>query len=304
MNDLIILGSGPAGMTAAIYAHRYNLNSILIGDIPGGMMVYPEEITNFPSYPSINGLDLIDNFKKHLTSLEIKTIESEVSRIVKFEDHFQIFTKNDKEFEGKNLLIALGTSKRKLNISGEEKFTGRGVHYCATCDASFYANKAVAVVGGSDSATLAAELLSEKSSWVYLIVRGTEIKGSQERVARLKEKENVEILLENEISEIIGDKFVEKIKLKKEFDGSNELALSGIFVEIGGVPNIALFSDLGIEVDKSGYIIVDQNQKTNISNIYAAGDITNTHPGFKQIVTACSEGAVAIYNIYQDIKKK
>ncbi len=304
MEDLIILGSGPAGMTSAIYAHRYNLTFTLIGDIPGGMMVYPEEITNFPSYRSINGIELIENFKQHLVSLGIKPVEHEVSRIVKHENHFEVFTKNGKEFEGKNILIALGTSKRKLNIPGEEKFLGKGVHYCATCDAIFYANKKVAVVGGSDSATLAAELLAEKSEHVYLIVRGTEIKGSQDRVDLLKQKSNVSILMENEIKEIIGENKVEKIVLKNEFEGINELILDGIFVEIGGVPNVSLFADLGIDVNEAGYIIVDQNQKTNIPNIYAAGDITNTHLGFKQIITACSEGAIAIYNIYQNSKKK
>jgi len=304
MEDLIILGSGPAGMTAAIYAHRYNLNSILIGDIPGGMMTYPETINNFPSYPAINGIDLIENFKKHLSSFEIKPIETEVSRIAKHEDHFEVFTKNEKKFEGKYLLIALGTSKRKLNIQGEDKFTGRGVHYCATCDAIFYANKKVAVVGGSDSATMAAELLAEKSEHVYLIVRSSEVKGSQERVSRLKEKSNVTIILDNEISEIFGDKMVEKISLKNEFNGSKELNLNGIFVEIGGVPNVVLLKDLEVEVDPSGYIIVDRDQKTNISNIYAAGDISNANPGFKQIVNACSQGAVAVYNIYQNIKQK
>jgi thioredoxin reductase (NADPH) len=304
MEDLIILGSGPAGMTAAIYANRYNLQLTLIGDIPGGMMTYPESITNFPSYSAINGLDLIDNFKNHLTSLDIKPIETEVSRIIKHEDHFEVFTKNDKVLEGKNLLISLGTSKRKLNIPGEEKFIGKGVHYCATCDAVFYTGKTVAVVGGSDSATMAVELLAEKSAMVYLIVRGTEVKGSQERVLRLKEKSNVTIILENEIAEIIGDKMIEKVILKNEFNGFKELILNGIFVEIGGVPNSVLLKDLEVNTDEKGYIIVDQNQKTNIEHIYAAGDITNTHLGFKQIITACSEGAIAAYNIFQNIKNK
>ena len=304
MEDLIILGSGPAGMTAAIYANRYNLQLTLIGDIPGGMMTYPESITNFPSYSAINGLDLIDNFKNHLTSLDIKPIETEVSRVIKHEDHFEVFTKNDKVLEAKNLLISLGTSKRKLNIPGEEKFVGKGVHYCATCDAVFYTGKTVAVVGGSDSATMAVELLAEKSAMVYLIVRGTEVKGSQERVLRLKEKSNVTIILENEIAEIIGDKMIEKVILKNEFNGFKELILNGIFVEIGGVPNSVLLKDLEVNTDEKGYIIVDQNQKTNIEHIYAAGDITNTHLGFKQIITACSEGAIAAYNIFQNIKNK
>lgn len=304
MEDLIILGSGPAGMTASIYANRYNLQFTLIGDIPGGMMTYPESITNFPSYPAINGLDLIDNFKNHLLSLDIKPIETEVSRIIKHEDYFEVFTKNDKVLEGKNLLISLGTSKRKLNIPGEEKFIGKGVHYCATCDAVFYAGKTVAVVGGSDSATMAVELLAEKSKMVYLIVRGTEVKGSQERALRLKEKNNVTIILENEITEIIGDKMIEKVILKNEFNGSKELILDGIFVEIGGVPNSVLLKNLEVNTDEKGYIIVDQNQKTNIEHIYAAGDITNTHLGFKQIITACSEGAIAAYNIFQNIKNK
>jgi len=181
---------------------------------------------------------------------------------------------------------------------------GKGVHYCATCDAVFYVNKIVGVVGGSDSATSAAELLAEKSKHVYLIVRSNEIKGSQERISNLRNRNNVTIILENEISEIIGDKFVNKIILKNEFNGTKELAIDGIFVEIGGVPNISLFRNLNIGLDDKEYIIVDKNQKTTVDCVYAAGDITNNHLGFKQIVTACAEGAIAVYNIYQNLKLK
>lgn len=304
MYDLIILGTGPAGMTSSIYAQRYNLNYLLVGDVLGGMMIYPENITNFPSYTSISGIDLTNNFKQQLNSLGIKPIESEAVRILQKEKYFEVFLKNEQQYETRNLLIALGTSKRKLNIKGEDKFMGKGVHYCATCDAVFYVNKIVGVVGGSDSATSAAELLAEKSKHVYLIVRSNEIKGSQERISNLRNRNNVTIILENEISEIIGDKFVNKIILKNEFNGTKELAIDGIFVEIGGVPNISLFRNLNIGLDDKEYIIVDKNQKTTVDCVYAAGDITNNHLGFKQIVTACAEGAIAVYNIYQNLKLK
>ena len=234
----------------------------------------------------------------------VKPIESEAVRILQKEKYFEVFLKNEQQYETRNLLIALGTSKRKLNIKGEDKFMGKGVHYCATCDAVFYVNKIVGVVGGSDSATSAAELLAEKSKHVYLIVRSNEIKGSQERISNLRNRNNVTIILENEISEIIGDKFVNKIILKNEFNGTKELAIDGIFVEIGGVPNISLFRNLNIGLDDKEYIIVDKNQKTTVDCVYAAGDITNNHLGFKQIVTACAEGAIAVYNIYQNLKLK
>jgi len=301
--DLIVLGTGPAGITAAIYAHRYNLNFLLIGEIMGGNMIYPVKVNNFPGFSEVSGLELTERFKKHLEFFNIKSLQQQVVKITENNNVFGVTTKENKQFYARNTLIALGTLKRRLNVSGEDKYIGRGVHYCATCDAIFYKNKVVAVVGGGDAANSAALMLSDIAQYVYQIVNVSNLEGDQDKINQLKSKTNVAFIFNNTIQEIKGNQKVEQIVLKNEFNNQKLLNVDGIFIEIGGIPNVSLLNNLGVRFDSDGFIIVNEKQETNISGIYAAGDITNTHKGFKQIVTAVSEGAIAAYYIYQNSKK-
>jgi len=300
--DLIILGSGPAGVSAAIYAERYNLKSIMVGELFGGTVMYPHKITNFPSYAEISGIDLINNFRKHIDSMNYKVIESQIVKINK-ENEFNVYLRDGKILKGKNILIALGTFRRKLNTKGEDKFVGKGVHYCAICDAVFYKGKDVVVVGSGDGASMAVLLLAQTCNKVYQIIRGSELKTVPDTIEKLEKLNNYTLINNNEIEEIMGDNFVNKIVLKNEFQGLKEIDINGVFIEIGGAPNSSIISDLNIETDEKGYIKVDNFMRTNIDGVWAAGDITNIHGDFKQIINACSQGAVSAHDVYTKIKK-
>ena len=301
--DLIILGSGPAGVSAAIYAERYNMKSMMIGEIFGGTVMYPHKINNFPSYSEISGIDLIKNFKQHLTSLNYNCVDNQIAKILKKEDIFEVFVRDGESFLASRLLLALGTFRKKLNAKGEDKFLGRGVHYCAVCDAVFYKNKDVVVVGSGDGASMAVLLLAETSSKVYQLIRGEELKTAPDTIEKLEKLTNYELIKNNEIEEISGDNFVNKIVLKNEHNGVKEISADGVFIEIGGAPNTALINDLGVEVDQRGYVVVDNFMNTNVKNVWAAGDITNIHGDFKQIINACSHGALAAHDMFKKIKK-
>jgi len=300
--DLIILGSGPAGVSAAIYAERYNLKSIMVGELFGGTVMYPHKITNFTSYPEISGIELINNMKKHIDSMNYKVIEDQIVKVEKKDDIFNVYLRNGLILNGKNILIALGTFRRKLNAKGEDQFVGKGVHYCAICDAVFYKNKDVVVVGSGDGASMAVLLLASTSRKVYQIIRSEALKTAPDTIEKLDKLSNYVLINNNEISEIVGDNFVNKIVLKEEFNGSKEIDVNGVFIEIGGAPNSAIINDLKVEVDNQGFIQVDNFLRTNVEGVWAAGDITNIHGDFKQIINACSQGAVAAHDVYKKLK--
>jgi len=265
--DLIILGSGPAGVSAAIYAERYNLKSIMVGELFGGTVMYPHKITNFTSYPEISGIELINNMKKHIDSMNYKVIEDQIVKVEKKDNIFNVYLRNGLILNGKNILIALGTFRRKLNAKGEDKFVGKGVHYCAICDAVFYKNKDVVVVGSGDGASMAVLLLASTSRKVYQIIRGEVLKTAPDTVEKLDKLTNYVLINNNEISEIAGDNFVNKIVLKEEFEGLKEIDINGVFIEIGGAPNSAIINDLNVEIDNQGYMQVDNFLRTNIEGV-------------------------------------
>lgn len=290
--DLIIIGGGPAGLTAALYAVRYKLNVLLITKIPGGIASTASKICNFPIYDNISGFQLMKKMEDQVKSMQVPIIYDEVIKI----SNFKIQTAKNKEYEAKKIILALGTERRKLGIKNEMQFLGRGVSYCATCDAQLYKNKDVAVIGGSNAAFSSALLLAGYASKVYLIYRGIELKADPSWQEQVKKNKKIIILLNEEITHLNGDKFLESIKLKNK-----ELKVQGLFVEIGSVPDTKLAQQLKLKTDSKGYIITDKEQRTNIKGIYAAGDITNN--SLKQIITACGEGATAANSAYQDLNK-
>lgn len=302
--DLIILGSGPAGVSAAVYAERYNLKSIMVGELFGGTVMYPHKITNFPSYSEISGMDLIRNFKQHIDAMNYKAIDDQIVKVEYLDKIFKVHLRKGQILIGKNILIALGTFRKKLNAKGEDIFTGKGVHYCAICDAVFYKDKTAIVVGSGDGASMAVLLLAPIAKHVYQIIRKDDLKTAPDTIEKLEKLNNYTLVKNNEIIEIQGDKFVNQVLLKEVFNGQTEIKVDGVFIEIGGAPNSAIINDLGIKVDQAGYINVDNFLKTNIPGIWAAGDITNIHGDFKQIINACSQGAVAAHDVYKESQKK
>ena len=301
--DLVILGTGPAGLTAGLYSTRYKLKTLAIGQIDGGMMSESHKICNFPTEKEISGFDLTQKMKENSISQGMGFRRSEVLNVEKVGDTFEVTISNNNKLHSKAVLFATGTVHRKLNLPNEEKLLGRGVSYCATCDGMFYRNKIVAVVGGGDSAVTSALYLSEISEKVYLIYRGNKLKAEPIWVEKISKKPNVEIIFETNIKEFLGDSSLEKITLDKKYLDSYELNVDGVFVEIGTEPKyFDYLKKLEVEMDEFNYIKVDKAQKTNVSGIWAAGDVTTGSNKFRQIITACSEGAIASEDIFKYIQ--
>ena len=297
--DVIILGSGPAGLSAGLYAGRYNLKTLVIGAILGGAMSEAWKIENWPGDLSIAGPDLAKKMKKQVEKLGVKILEDEINKVQKENSKFKIVTLSGKTYESKSLILALGTERRKLKVPGEEKLHGRGVSYCATCDGPFFKNKIVAVVGGGDTAVKTALLMIKYASQVYLIVRGNKLSCEPTNACTIEKNPKIKIINDAEVTEIKGSDKVEAIKL----NNGKEIKVGGVFIEIGATPASVLIKDLKVALDEKGYIKVDENQKTNIPFVYAAGDVTNALGGFKQTITAAAQGAVAGTSAYRDLCK-
>lgn len=298
--DLAVVGMGPAGYTASIYASRYKVENIIIGKLMGGLIGESHKVCNFPTEEEIPGLELMAKMQRHAVSLGAKELYDSVGVIKKDKDGiFSLETASSGTIYARSVVLATGLKHRKLNIPGEAEFTGRGVAYCATCDGFFYRGKTVAVIGGSDSAISAAVYLAEIAKEVYLIYRGSELKGEPAWIELAEKSSVIKILLERNLTEIKGSTKVEEIVLDAPYQGDQALLLDGIFVEIGAEPDRLLIDQLGPETSPEGYIQVDLDQSTNIPGAFAAGDITTGSNQFRQVITASSEGAIAAQSVFK-----
>ncbi|MBI5254316.1 FAD-dependent oxidoreductase [Candidatus Falkowbacteria bacterium] len=302
--DILIIGAGPAGYTASIYASRYGLKNIIIGATLGGYAAESHKICNYPSEIEISGKDLMRKFYDHAALYGAPIINEEVVAIKKDVENFIATTMSGTEYSGRNLILAIGTKPKKLNVVGEEKLLGRGISYCFTCDGFFFKDKVVAVAGSGNSAHSASIYLSRIAKKVYQIVRGAELKGEIELIEEIKNNPKVGLIFNTNILEVIGGQKLEKIKLDKEFDGSLELVVDGLFVEIGTKPELGVFRDLKLRKNREGFIKVNADQSTNVVGVWATGDITTGSNGLRQIVTACSEGAIAAGSISRHLKSQ
>ena len=296
MHDLIIIGGGPAGLAAAIYGARYMLNTILICKDHGGAIAEAHLVENYPGFESISGLDLAGNFRKQAKKLGVEIKEEEAEGIKKEKEGFLVNNK----YKGKKVILAVGTWRRKLHIPGEKEYIGKGVSYCATCDAPFYKGKVVGVVGGSNSAARAAQLLAEYAKKVYIIYRREKLRAEPKLCAQIEKNKKIEIISNTNVTEIKGEKFVNSVV----FDSGEVFMLDGLFVEIGSVPAVALPKELGVKLDEKDYVVVDEAMRTNVEGVYAAGDITTGSNQWRQVVTACAEGGIAASSAYLDLKKE
>jgi len=263
----------------------------------GGAISEAHKVCNYPSQNNISGFNFAQKMVSHLKELGGEIKQETVKEIKKEKDFFKVITNKD-EYEAKNILLATGRKKQKLDIPGEDEFLSRGVSYCATCDAAFYKEKTVAVAGGGNTAVTAALLLTEYAKKIYIIYRGDNFFRVEPAWLKLLEKEKkIETIFGTNIKKIYGDKFVSGMIL----DNEKNLDVDGVFVEIGFFPDKKFAEQLGVLTDK-GYIIVDNFQKTNIDHIFAAGDATNNP--LKQAITACAEGAIAATSVYEKLKKE
>lgn len=297
--DLIIIGAGPAGLGASIYASRYKLDHIVIGNEIGGQVVEAAEIENWAGEISISGRDLMGKFEQHARHLGAEIIQEDIANIDIAPEGFRIFSEKN-EYSAKSIILALGMKARKMNVPGEDKFIGKGVSFCATCDAMFFREKDVVVIGGGDAAATAAIHLADFASSVKILYRDTcNWEPSWEELINKNPK--IEKICCTDIKEIKGDAKVSGIAFE-ENGQEKELPVQGVFIEIGSTPGVAVAKELGIKLDEQGYIIVGEDQQTNIENIFAAGDATNNSNKFRQIITAVAEGAIAAGSAYRKLK--
>jgi len=299
--DLIIIGAGPAGLTASIYASRYRMKHLVFAKEPGGQMNEIHKIENWPGEISISGFDLARKMTEQAKNLGAEIKPESIARIEKKDDKFLVSSSSGKYF-AKNIIFTIGTEYKTLNIPGEKEFKGKGISYCATCDAAFFKDKVVSVVGGGNSATMAALLLSEYASKVFLIYRGEKLKCDPSYLEKIESSEKITVIYETNVKEIKGSGVVEKIVLDKEYENKEEIELQGVFIEVGSEPGVELVQALGVETNEKNFIKVSGDQSTNIPGVYAAGDVTTGSNGMRQIITAAAEGAVAAGSVYKSIQ--
>ncbi|MDP3955668.1 MAG: FAD-dependent oxidoreductase [bacterium] len=305
--DLIVIGSGAAGLSAGLYAGRYRMNTLIIGASFGGATSTAGIIHNYPGVPHAEGYELMKTMKSQCEELGVTIQSSWVTKIEQDGSCFRVTTGQDektKQFGAKTIVFAMGTERRKLGVDGEETFLSRGVHYCITCDGPLYGGKTIAIVGGGDGSVKGAILAAEYAEKIYLIVRGDELRAEPINAEMLKKLGNkVEVHFQTSVLEIHGEQLVNSVTLSKEINGTTQLPIDGIFIEIGADAQRELPSSLGVELDERGYIATDNLMKTNIPGIYAAGDTTNFFGSFKQDITAAATGAVAATSAYNYYKQ-
>ncbi|MCY0850423.1 thioredoxin-disulfide reductase [Sulfuracidifex metallicus] len=303
--DVIIVGLGPAAYSAALYSARYIMKTLVIGEIPGGQLTEAADVDDYLGLINLPAQKMIETFNQHISRYNVPVLMETVESIKKEGDEFIVKTKRKGEYKASAVIVAIGVKRRKLNVPGEEKFTGKGVSYCSVCDAPLFKNRPVVVVGGGDSALEGAELLSRYATKVYLVHRRDQFKGQPFYVEIIKHKPNVEIILNSTVTEIKGEKLVNKAVVQNLKTGEiRELDVNGVFVEIGFEPPVDFARNNGIETDERGYIKVDEWMRTNVDGIFAAGDCTGLWMGFRQVITATAQGAVASHAVYSYLNEK
>ena len=288
--DMIIIGSGPAGLTAGIYGKRAGL-SILVMEgsfIQGGQIVNTYEVDNYPGLPGISGMDLAEKMKDHLLAQGGKIVRGKV-RSISLEGEIKIVHTKKEEYRAKTVVLAAGAVHRKLEVPGEDEFSGMGVSYCATCDGAFFKDKTVAVVGGGDVAVEDAIFLSRTCKKVYLIHRRDELRAAKVLQDALRNISNIELCWNRCVTKIGGSNQVEWIQTETTDTKQTErINVNGIFIAVGIIPDTGFIKDL-IHLDTKGYVVAGENGQTNIPGIYAAGDIRTKQ--LRQIITAAADGA-------------
>ncbi len=289
MYDIIIVGAGPAGMTAAIYGRRAG-KSVLVLEAAsyGGQIINTPDVENYPSAAHISGFDLATQIYEQAKALGAEFAFEKVIGIEDGDVKTVVTAKN--RYEGRAVIIATGSENRKLGVAGEDELVGRGVSYCATCDGAFYRKKTVAVVGGGNTALEDALYLADLAEKVYLIHRRDQFRGDETTVARLRERENVELVLNSRVTGLIAEKKLKAVEVTDKDGNTSQLEVNGLFVAVGRVPENQNFASV-IELDGAGYAVAGENCRTRSAGIFVAGD--NRVKDVRQLVTATADGAVA-----------
>lgn len=306
--NIIIIGAGPAGLSAAVYGMRAGFSTLVLDPSPisGGQVLNTYEVDNYLGLPGISGFDMGEKFKEHALKAGAKFVSEEVTCIEKItsgketEGNFLVVTKNE-TYEADTVIIATGATHSKLGAPGEEKLTGMGVSYCATCDGAFFRNKTVAVVGGGDVAVEDAIFLARACEKVYLIHRRDKLRAAASLAKQAENTPNIEFIWNTTVEEILGEDQVEGLKLLNKDGKHGQIAVQGVFIAVGIRPITELFVPL-IKTNEKGYILADESCKTNVEGIFAAGDCRNKR--LRQIITAVADGANAISSIEEYMQEK
>ena len=302
--DLIIIGGGIVGFSAAMYARRLGMEVLVIGDAFGGTIMLADVVENWPGIISVSGQRLANLVETHAKDYDIDILQGIVTEIKKEKEIFNISTK-DSVFNGKSILFATGTKLKRLGIPGEGNFSGKGVSYCALCDGRLFKGKEVGVVGGSDSAIKEALFLSEHVKKVYVIYRRETVRPEKVTLKKMHERikeGKIEVINNTNVLEIKGDKLMSSVVLDKKYKGKTELELSGLFIEVGRIPLSELTKNLNVELNEKNEIKINRFSETNVEGVFAAGDVTDMP--FKQAITGSAEGIVAAYKAYEFVSKK
>lgn len=296
MLDVIIIGGGPAGLSAALYAGRAGLSCLLFEKMFfGGQMLKTAEIDNYPGAPSIRDVYSFAESMHTQAAAFGAEFKTEEVLSVRVEGNTKIVSTPHGEYNARTLILATGASPKKLGVPGEDLYSGKGVSYCATCDGAFFKGKTVAVVGGGDTALEDAHFLSAICKDVYIIHRRDAFRGTHHLYQRAKEQKNIHFVLDSTISEIMGDNTVTGVRVRnKNTNAETSLSVDAVFVAIGTTPESALFQDF-VDLDNGEYILTDVNLQTSVPGVFAAGDVRQKT--LRQIITASSDGALAIYNV-------
>jgi thioredoxin reductase (NADPH) len=308
MYDTFIIGAGVVGLATGMYAGRLNLKTIVLGttsgnELPiGGVITLTDTVENYPGFKHLTGQELAEKLEDHAKDYDIEIKEEKAAEISKHDKLNCFIVKTDKtNYHTKTIIFATGAKWRELKMKGAEEFKSKGVHYCALCDAALYKDKVVSVVGGSDTAAKEAILLAQFAKKVYIIYRGEKIRPEPVNTKLIEKNKKIEVINNTNIVEIQGDKFVNKVILDKEYNGSKELELNGVFGAIGHIPLSDLAVKMGVKINKKKEIMIDRESKTNVEGVLAAGDVVDS--GFKQAITGVAEGVVAAHSAFTYINE-
>lgn len=296
INDVIVVGAGIAGLSAGMYCGRFNLKTLVVGEMPGGIITTTHSVENYPGILSIGGAEMGMVFLEHAKKFGATVNFSKVTDIEK-KEFFEVKTASEK-FLSKTVIIATGTEHSKLGVPGETELVGRGVSYCALCDGAFFKNKTVCLVGGGDSSAIEALILAEQCRKVYMIVRKDFLRAEPINHKKVMENKKIEIRFKTEIARIEGKIKVESVLLKS----GEELKLDGVFVAIGHIAASGVVKNLGVALDEKGQIKINRNSETNVPGVYAAGDVCDSR--FKQAITGAGEAVSASYSAYRYLQAR
>ena len=302
MYDVAVIGGGAAAHAAALYAMRYQLKTAMVVDEFGGETATASVVENYPGHVSIDGLELMKIMETQVKKLGVEVVLGKADRVERRRGCFGIGV-GENELEAKSLILAVGRERRKLGLPKEKEWLGQGIAYCAACDAPLYADQIAGIVGGGDSAVKGAILLAKYAKQVYVVHRGAKLGGEPINNERLLKAANVTILFGTRITALRGEDGLRAVVLDPPYKGNEELPLEGLFIEIGADPRVELAQSVGLALDEKGYIKTDFVMRTNVTGVFAAGDVTNASGSLKQVITSAAQGVLAATAAYQHVSE-